>query len=151
MVDWAAARISTWEATKARRGFTWELVGLAALVSVALYGLRVRGWNQADAVYVSIGVSLSGQPSVVVMVNDPPGYVYLTGHAAIAIPNGDVDTLLSAARRYGAAWVVLEANHPAALSELYARPQSDPRLILVETFPAPGGRPAYLFKLKDAG
>jgi len=150
VVGWAAARISTWDATKARRGFTWELVGLAVLVSVALYGLRVRGWNQADAVYASVGARLSGQPSAVVMVNNPPSYVYHTSQSATAIPNGDTDTLLAAARRYGATWVVLEANHPAALSELYARPQSDPRLILVETFPVQGG-PAFLFKLKDVG
>ncbi len=160
VVDWAAARIPTWESARARRGFTWELVGLAVLMSFALYGLRVRGWNQADAVYASIGARLSvvpnavapqrGQPSTV-MVNNPPGYVYHTGQWAIAIPNGDVDTLLAAARRYGAAWVVLEANHPVALSGLYDQPHSDPRLILIETFPVQGGGPAFLFKLKDAG
>lgn len=151
VVGWVAARLPAWDVTKARRGFTWELVGLAALVSVALYGLRVRGWNQADAVYGSIGARLrvasqSGQPSPVVAVNNPPGYVYHTGQSAIAIPNGDVDTLLAAARLYGAAWVVLEANHPAALSGLYNQPRSDPRLILVETFPAPGSGPAFLFR-----
>jgi 4-amino-4-deoxy-L-arabinose transferase-like glycosyltransferase len=154
VVDWAAARISTWEATKARRGFTWELVGLAVLLSVALYGLRVRGWNQADAVYASIGARLRvlpqrGQQATVVVVNNPPGYVYHTGQWAIAIPNGDVDTLLVAARRYGAAWVVLEANHPAALSRLYNQPRADPRLILVETVPVQGSTPAYLFRLED--
>jgi len=151
VVDWAAARISTWEAARARRGFTWELVGLAVLTSVALYGLRVRGWNQADAVYTSIGVRLSGEPSTSVVVNNPPGYVYHTGQWAIAIPNGDVDTLLAAARRYGAAWVVLEANHPAALSGLYDQPRSDPRLILIETFPVQGSGPAFLFQVKDTG
>jgi hypothetical protein len=154
VVGWAAARIPTWEAAKARRGFTWELVGLAVLMSVALYGLRMRGWNQADAVYGAIGARLRvvpqrGQPSTVVVVNNPPGYVYHTGQWAIAIPNGDTDTLLAAARRYGAAWVVLEANHPAALSGLYDQPRSDPRLILIETFPVQGGSPAFLFKLKD--
>ena len=79
VVDWAAARMSAWDVTKARRGFTWELVGLAALVSVALYGLRVRGWNQADALYGAIGARLSGELSPIVAVNNPPGYVYHTG------------------------------------------------------------------------
>ena len=74
-----------------------------------------------------------------------------TGQPAIAIPNGDVDMLLSAARRYGAEWIVLEANHPAALSGLYDQPRSDPRLILVETFPTLEGGPAYLLRLKDEG
>jgi hypothetical protein len=150
VVGWAAARLPAWNVTKARRGFTWELVGLLSVVSLVLYGLRVRGWNQADAVYASIGARLSGQSSAVVMANNPPAYVYQTGQPAIAIPNGDVDTLLAAARRYGAQWVVLEVNHPAALSALYDQPRSDPRLILIETFPVQGGSPALLFKLKDA-
>jgi hypothetical protein len=151
VVDWAAARIPAWEAAKARRGFTWELVGLAVLVSVALYAVRMRGWNQADALYVTIGAKLSGQPSAIVMVNNPPAFFYHTGQLAIAIPNGDVNTLLAAARRYSAKWVVLEANHPAALSALYDQPRSDPWLILVETFPVQGSGPAYLFRLGDEG
>jgi hypothetical protein len=111
----------------------------------------VRGWNQADAVYRDIGARLSGQPLVVVMVNNPPGYVYQTGQSAIAVPNGDMETLLAAARRFGSTWVVLDENRPAALAELYAQPQSDPRLTLVETFRSSGGRPVYLFKVKDEG
>ena len=132
----------------ARRVFTWGLVALAVLVSGAIYASRVRDWNQADAVYAAIGERLGGQPSaVIVMVNNPPGYVYHTGQSAIAIPNGDVDTLLAAARRYGAAWVVLDANRPAALAGLYDQPSSDPRLILAQTFES-GGKPVYLFRVR---
>ena len=147
VVDWVAARRAAWDATMARRVFMWGLVALAVLVSAAIYASRVRNWNQADAVYATIGERLGGQSSVVVMVNDPPGYVYHTGQPAIAIPNGDVDTLLAAARRYGVTWVALDANRPAALAGLYDQPSSDPRLILVQTFES-GGKPVYLFRVR---
>jgi hypothetical protein len=149
VVDWVAARRAGWDAATARRVFTWGLVALAVLVSGAIYASRVRNWNQADAVYATIGERLDGQSSVVVMVNDPPGYVYHTGQPAIAIPNGDVDTLLAAARRYGATWVALDANRPAALAGLYDQPSSDPRLILVQTFES-GGKPVYLFQVRGS-
>ncbi len=148
-VDWVAARRATWNATIARRVFTWGLVTFAIAFSSVIYLSRVRGWNQSDAVYGAIGARLAGQPSLVVMVNDPPGYFYHTGQPAIAIPNGDVDMLLAAARRYGAGWVALDANYPAALAGLYGRPQSDPRLVLVETFQLGESAPVYLLRLKN--
>jgi hypothetical protein len=101
-----------------------------------------------DAIGRAIGARLADQPAPVVMVNNAPGYVYHTGQMAISIPNGDVETLIAAAHRFDAQWVVLEANHPAALADLYARPQSEPRLVLVETFDRDG--PVYLFKRADA-
>jgi len=149
VVDWIAARRAAWDAATARRVFMWGLVILAVLVSGAIYAMRVRSWNQADAVYATIGEWLDGQSKVVVMVNDPPGYVYHTGQPAIAIPNSDVDTLLAAARRYGATWVVLDANRPAALAELYDQPSSDPRLSLIQTFES-GGKPVYLFQVRGS-
>jgi hypothetical protein len=147
VVAWVAARRASWNVATARRVFTWGLVALAVLVSGAIYASRVRNWNQADAVYAAIGERLRNPSSDIVMVNNPPGYVYHTGQSAIVIPNGDVDTLLAAARRYGATWVVLDANRPAALAGLYDQPPSDPRLILAQTFES-GGKPVYLFRVR---
>jgi hypothetical protein len=147
VVAWVAARRASWKAATARRVFTWSLVALAVLVSGAIYASRVRNWNQADAVYAAIGERLRNPSPGIVMVNDPPGYVYHTGQSAIVIPNGDVDTLLAAARRYGATWVVLDANRPAALAGLYDQPSSDSRLILAQTFES-GGKPVYLFRVR---
>lgn len=149
VVDWVAARRATWNAGIARQVFTWGLAAFAIVFSGAIYLPRVHNWNQADAVYQAIGARLAGQPPAIVMVNDPPGYVYHTGQPAIAIPNGDLDTLAAAARKYGATWVALDANHPAALTGLYERPQSDPRLALADTFEAGGDGRVYLFRLTD--
>jgi hypothetical protein len=146
-VNWVAARRAAWNASVARRVFTWGLVVFAILLSGSIYSTRVRGWNQADAVYDAIGARLRSQPPAMVMVNNPPGYFYHTGQRAIVVPNGDADTLMAAARRYGATWVVLDANRPAGLTGLYAQPRSDPRLALVETFEAGKGKPVYLFHL----
>jgi len=57
--------------------------------------------------------------------------------------------LLAVARRYGARWVALDWNYPADLAGLYEQPESDPRLVLVETYQAGEGRPVYLLRLKD--
>jgi len=149
-IDWVAARRATWNAAVARRVFACGLVVGAVLFSGVIYGSRIRNWNQADAVYKLIGARLAIESSPVVMVNDPPGYFYHAGQPAVAIPNGDVDTLLAVARRYGARWVALDENYPTALAGLYDQPQSDPRLILVETFRAGEGGPVYLIRLNDA-
>ena len=150
-VDWIAARRAAWNAAAAKQVFTWGLVALAAVMSGALCVSRLRGWNQADAVYTTMGARLASESDVVVMVNNPPGYVYHTSQPAIAIPNGDVETVLLAAQRFGARWIVLDANRPAGLAGWYEQPQSDPRWMLVETFRDEKGRPVYLLKLKDEG
>jgi hypothetical protein len=114
-----------------------------------IYAPKALNWNRADAVYDAIGARLAGQPAPVVMVNNAPGYVYHTGQPAISIPNGDVETLLTAARRFGAQWVVLDDNN-TLLAGLYTRPTSEPRLTLFDTFQNAENEPVYLFKLRDA-
>ena len=62
------------------------------------------------------------QSEDIVMVNNPPGYAAATGRPAIVIPDGERSTLASAAERYGAAFIVLEYNHPPGLDSLYDAP-----------------------------
>jgi hypothetical protein len=131
----------------AQRVLTAGLIALAVAMSGMIFQSRSRGWNQADAIYAEIGARLADQPRPVVLVNNAPGYVYHTGQMAISIPNGDVETLLAAAQRFGAQWVVLDANNPS-LADLYARPQSEPRLILTETLHNQDGQPVYLFRVR---
>ena len=50
------------------------------------------------------------------------------------IPNGDETMLLAAARQFGVRWVVLDANRPAALAELYAQPEVATGLRLAASF-----------------
>jgi hypothetical protein len=57
------------------------------------------------------------------MVANPPGFYLASGNPSIAIPDGNIDTLLAAARQYHAIYLVLEAGSvPAGLLPVYENP-----------------------------
>lgn len=129
IIEWLAARRRGWRAATARRVFSMALVVMALMLSAVIYRGRVIGanfndpiWNQADRAYSAIGRWLieQGETDPIVVVNNPPLFTYHTGLRSIVIPWGDEADLLAAARRFGATWVVLDANRPAPLAELYA-------------------------------
>ena len=133
LIGWIAARLLTWRLSPARAVFTIASIGLAIGLSWFVYRGRVIGanlndpvWNQTDGAYGAIERALLARGVVdpIVMVNNPPLFTYHTGLRAIVIPNGDEAMLLAAARQFGVRWVVLDANRPAALAELYAQPEA---------------------------
>jgi len=143
VIGWIAARRKTWNAALARSVFSIALIGLAMALSLIIWYGRVIGsnasdpiWNQADRVYGPIGQWLRerGEADPIVMTNNPPGFYYQTGLRSIMIPNGDVDTLLAAARQFGTEWIALDDNRPAPLAGLYTDPGSDPRFEVREAF-----------------
>jgi hypothetical protein len=69
------------------------------------------------------------------MVGDPPGYWYYGGGLSIVVPNEPVETTLAVADRYGARYLVLDANRPAPLAALYEGAATHPRLSLVTSLP----------------
>jgi hypothetical protein len=148
LIDAIARRRQTWNTQAANRVFGAGSVALAAIFSAAIVWGRVIGsdWNKTDAAYREAGARLAGQgdSDSIVVANNPPGFTYHTGHPSIVIPNGDVETLLAAARRFGAKWLVLDANRPAPLAALYANPDSEPRLILFATLGA-----TYLLRIEE--
>lgn len=142
-IDWIAQRRRTWNAASAKRVFGAAFVVYAIGLSFFVYRGRVIGpnwndpiWNQADRVYDTIGQWLTawGEADPIVMVNNPPGFYYHTGLSAIVVPYGGVDDLLSAARHFGARWLILDANRPEQLAALYAQTDVEPRLKLREIF-----------------
>jgi hypothetical protein len=146
IVDAAARRRRSWNALAAKRVFGVGMVALAAIFSFAIAWTRLIGsdWNRADAAYRQAGVWLAdrGDRDSIVMAGNPPGFTYHTGHPSIVTPNGDMNTLMDAARRFGAHWLVLDANRPAPLAALYADPNLDARLKLAATFDR-----TYLFEI----
>ncbi|MER3544615.1 MAG: hypothetical protein C4311_08415 [Chloroflexota bacterium] len=133
-VRWVARRRRGWHVQQAMRVFTAGFIVLAAALSLALTMRTMQGehWiGGSSEVYRQIGAWLSGQglEEATVMVNNPPGFALRTGHPAIVVPNGDVDTLLAVADRYGATVLVLDANRPGPLAGLYAGTEAHPRLI----------------------
>ncbi len=146
IVGAVARRRRTWNAETASRVFGAGSVALAAIFSTVIVWSRVIGsdWNGADAAYREAGAWLAGRGDAesIVVAGNPPGFTYHTGHPSIVIPHGDVVTLIDAARRFGATWLILDANRPAPLAALYDDPDLDARLKLFATF-----EQIYLFRI----
>ena len=158
-VAWVARRRAKWNRQAASRFFSAGAVLLAACLSAWIYQERVIGdgnwkdpaWNRADSAMVSIGDWLQtldpGRP--VVMVGNPPAFYYSTGIPAIVVPNENVTRTLEAARRYGAQYLLLDANRPLPLAALYAGDETHPALERVwdQERGAPEG--TVLFRIRE--
>ncbi|RJP54572.1 MAG: hypothetical protein C4583_02240 [Anaerolineaceae bacterium] len=111
--------------------FRASLVGIAVLMTVAIFALRVLpNWEREDGHYASIETLLvqEGAPGdAVIIVRNPPGYNIVTGRPAIALPAGGFPALLAVAERYDAQYLVLEILGTSEdLRELYLSPNSRP-------------------------
>jgi hypothetical protein len=135
-------RIRRWNGKKSWPVFAAGVVGFCVLFTAALFWSRVIGsnlsepvWSQSDRQYQAVARALqdfgSGSDSRV-LVNNPPGYFLASGSEALVIPDGDISTLLSVAKRYHADYLVLEANHVAGLDQLYRSPGSLPGLVFLK-------------------
>jgi hypothetical protein len=118
-----------WNAAQAGTVFRSGLVALAALLTVVIIYGKVMGrggvlvWGQENYAYSQIKTILDSKgmtDGAVVIVANPPGFYLASGNPAIAVPDGDVDTLLKVARRYGAKYVILEeGGTPRGLIPVY--------------------------------
>jgi len=151
-VEWVSARRRSWDPRAAAQVFTVGAVVLVVCLTALIFYVRVfaaerrgAGWNRADQVYAEIGPLL--EPGSIVVVNNPPGFYYHTGHPAIVIPDGPEADLLAAADRFGADYVVLDANRPAGLAGIYREEESSPRLGLLEVLRDGSGRPVQLYEV----
>lgn len=129
-VHWMAGRLKHWLEPTAQRNFLGIAVGIAAVASVALALMAVGRWRDQYAAYSNVAAWLAshGAGSATVMVVDPPGWYYVSGHQAIAAPNEELATVVEVCRRYGARYLLLEAAHPLGLHQLFLGSQSDPAL-----------------------
>jgi hypothetical protein len=106
------------------------LVLLALLMTGYLVNFRVisSGWAKDDLIYPSVQEALIDRgirPDDVLIVRNPPGYFIASGHSSIALPFGDESTILMAAERFDATYLVLEKGGTfESIQELYEKPQS---------------------------
>jgi hypothetical protein len=110
-------------------------------------------WDASQRTYLEAArmlQTIDADPGVV-CVNNPPGFHLASGLPAVVIPNGDVDSLGAVVEAFGAGWVLLDANHPPELADLYARPDSLPWLDWRATLEDVQGRPLYLLQVTPAG
>lgn len=132
-----------WQPALAGRIFQAGLLALAALLTVFIVVTRVIGpdpaqpaWRASTARYLRLEEALQNagaRPGQVVLVNNPPGYFVANRRPAIYTPFGDEQTLLAAASRYQAAYLLLEYDHAAGLDALYADPAGHPGLDYLTT------------------
>ncbi|MFO8037144.1 MAG: hypothetical protein R6U57_11010 [Anaerolineales bacterium] len=92
-------------------------------------------WNASYQTYKAAGETLLqiGAEKDVIMINNPPGFFVANRVPSIVVPDGDLQTLLEAARRYQAAYLVLDRNVPQGLTEVYKNPQGNPGLTYLQT------------------
>jgi hypothetical protein len=121
-----------WNPVQAGRIFQPAVVVLAVLLTAVITCGRVMGgfggtpWGQENEAYRHVNTMLISKgmtDTAVVMVANPPGFYLVSGNPAIALPDGDVNTLLEVARRYEAKFVILEqGSTPGGLLTVYAHP-----------------------------
>ena len=137
VIQWGR-RKRGWNAAQAGSIFRMALVGLAVLLTGVIAWGRLfggsanpateqsQGWGQENYSYSQIDKYLVLQGATAtdtVMVANPPGFYLASGNPSIAVPDGTVNTLLAAARKYHALYLVLEAGSvPAGLLPVYDNP-----------------------------
>jgi hypothetical protein len=134
-VRWAARHVRGWRARQAWQVFAVGLVCIVLVVTgLALWraGIWDGEWNRRDEGYRAIGqwLEAEGAAGATVMVGNAPGFVWYTGHPAVAIPNNNIDIILFVADRYDVRYLVLDAARPRTTDGLYAGEETHPRLVL---------------------
>lgn len=127
-------RVRGWKKQQARIVFSGAVIILVISLSLFIvreqvigWGSGVRSWDASRQTYIQLEQKLQdlgAAPNDIVMVNNPPGYYLASGRQAIVIPDGGPKSLLAAAKRYRARYVLLENNHPRALNPLYINPKN---------------------------
>ncbi len=140
-VVWKVSQWRKWERGHQVLRFLYGLlVATSFLLSLGTYASTVIGtdtgkeirWKQSyeQAVRVEMYLQQEGaRPEDIVMVNNPPGYAFATGRSAVVIPYGSEQDVLSAGRRYGVRFLLLDVNNAGYLSEWYLHPASTSDLI----------------------
>jgi hypothetical protein len=122
-VDWMATKLPHWEPQKAKPRFAALFVVVAFAISATLFYARADVGLEAQ-VYAEVGEILP--ETAVVMAGNAPGVYYHTGLPALSIPNELIPVLQVAAARYGVTHLLLDADHPLPLADLYAHQASQP-------------------------
>ncbi|MGD0751072.1 MAG: hypothetical protein ABSA23_06650 [Anaerolineales bacterium] len=139
VMQWGS-RKRGWNAPQARTVFQIGLIGLAVLLTAVIIWTRVIGGNSSFAINQSSGqgwglendayshinkylVTQGAATTDTIMVADPPGFFLASGNPSIAVPDGNVNTVLAAARKYHAVYLVLEEGSvPTGLLPVYENP-----------------------------
>jgi hypothetical protein len=131
----AARRFRHWQVQPAWKVFSAGLVVMSMLLTTFASwrsGVLNGAWNERDQAYSEIGrwLDTHGEKDAVVMVGDAPGFAWHTGHLAVAVPNNPLETVMAAADRYGAGYLVLDGKRPRTTDGLFLGEDRNSRLSL---------------------
>lgn len=116
-----------WNESVSKVVFSTGLVGLAFLLTIAVMIIRIPSWNSEFSMYKKVdqfitSKSLNGDN--IVIVSNPPGYFLASNSPAIAIPDGNIDTIFALRDKYGAGYLILEKGSlPKGLEPIYMNPE----------------------------
>jgi hypothetical protein len=133
VLEWAH-KVRNWNIHQARKIFSIAILCFALAITIfnswtklGKFDDQISPWEENHHTYQKIETAFRSSgvmPDEIVMTINPPGYFETTHRAAIAIPDGDVFKTIEVAKRYGAAYLVLEKDHPQGLDILYDNPQT---------------------------
>ena len=136
VIDWGV-RVRGWKPERARIVFPAILLALSALLTSVITAGRLgagsgQAWGHEQAAYLQVKeflVSHGMSSGEVVIAANPPGFWLASGHPAIALPDGDAQTVLALARRYGGRYLILEEGSVTkGLMGIYDHPDEFPGL-----------------------
>jgi len=118
-----------WGRQTSFRFFSFGIVLLAMALSAGLFLNRAVGpdpsqpvWDEVERQYAAISAQMSRYgvaSNDIVMVKNPPGWYLAAHNPAIVVPDGDAASVLAAANRYGAQYLVLDRDHVSSLDAVY--------------------------------
>jgi len=125
---WVSARRRGWRFVQAWKVFSVALVVLAAGLSVLLMVRAVPGWDAEYEFHETLAdvFEAEGVPAdAIVMSNNTPAVHFYTGRGGVPLVDGDENTLLHIADKYGVQYLLLP-DVPVGLEEMYRDgPQSE--------------------------
>jgi hypothetical protein len=136
VIEWGVRRRG-WKPARARIVFPAILLALTALLTGFISAGRLgagsgQAWGHEQTAYRQVKefLALHGMSDgEVVIAANPPGFWLATGHPAIALPDGDSQTVLALSRRYGARYLLLEEGSVTQrLKGVYDHPDEFPGL-----------------------
>lgn len=115
-----------WNIPQAQAAFSVGFVLIGLSMSLLATPPKLEAWRQAHTLYKNVGAWLrqNDPQSCPVLAGNPPGFWYINRIPTLMVPNNTPETVASVAERYGACWMVLDANLPQPLMQLYSTDQS---------------------------
>lgn len=86
---------------------------------------QANTWTTYRAVDESL-TALTGDTDYTILVNNPPAYYAVNGQKAIAIPYGDLNTILQVSQDFEARYLALDDNYTDRFPQLYQDPADLP-------------------------